>query len=376
MTDLHVGLNLVFLVPGETGGMETYARELIAALREEGDIRLTAFLSREAAGDSSAPWTEIPCVTVPVDARSRPQWVRGEQQLLPGLARREGVELVHSLASTAPFWGRFKRVVSIHDVIYRIYPEAHAGIRGRAMGVIVPVAARRSDRILVPSRSTREDLTSRLHLSPSKIDVIPYGVRLPPAVSRDPEPLRARLELGTRRVALTVSAKRPHKNLVRLLEALALIPRERRPVLLLPGYPTPWEDELRERARALRIVDDTRFLGWVSEDELEELYAVADCFVFPSLYEGFGLPVLEAMARGVPVACSDRGSLGEVAGDAARVFDPEQPTSIADSIEAILADPEEAGRLVVAGRERAALFTWQRTAHGTADVYRRTLAAS
>jgi glycosyltransferase involved in cell wall biosynthesis len=371
---LHVGLNLVFLVPGETGGMETYARELIAALREDDGIRLTAFVGRQAAHDSSAPWNEVPTVTVPVDARSRPQWVRGEQHLLPGLARREEVDLVHSLASTAPVRGRFKRVVTIHDVIYRIYPEAHAGIRARAMGVLVPLAARRSDRIIVPSASTRSDLISLLNTPAEKIDVVAEGVRLPKRdAAADGEGLRERLDLGSRQVVLTVSAKRPHKNLMRLLEAIALIPTERRPVLVLPGYATPWESELRAKAGDLGIEADTRFLGWVSDDELEDLYAVASCFVFPSLYEGFGLPVLEAMARGVPVACSDRGSLSEVAGGAARLFDPEQPGSIAAAIDALLADDNEASRLVAAGRERAAQFTWEETARATADVYRRTM---
>jgi glycosyltransferase involved in cell wall biosynthesis len=373
---LHVGLNLVFLVPGETGGMETYARELIAALREEPGLLLTAFVSREAAADSSAPWAEIPSVTVPVHARSRPQWVRGEQQLLPGLARREGVELVHSLASTAPVWGRFKRVVTIHDVIYRVCPEAHAGVRARAMGVLVPLAARRSDRVIVPSGSTRDDLTTLLRVPEDKIDVVPEGVRLraTPGAS-ETDAVRERLELGNRPVVLTVSAKRPHKNLVRLLEAIALIPEERRPVLLLPGYPTPWEGELRTRAVELGLEAYTRFLGWVGDDELEKLYTVAGCFVFPSLYEGFGLPVLEAMARGIPVACSDRGSLPEVAAGAARLFDPEDPAAIASAIEVLLTDRDEAARLVAAGRERAAQLTWEQSARATADVYRRTLAA-
>src|ERR1700722_12987734 len=105
---MHVGLNLVFLVPGETGGIETYARELIAALIQEApEVRLTAFLSREAAGDTAAPWAAIESVTVPVRARSRPEWVRGEQQLLPRLAKHRGVDLMHSLANTAPTWGAF-----------------------------------------------------------------------------------------------------------------------------------------------------------------------------------------------------------------------------------------------------------------------------
>jgi len=371
---VHVGLNLVFLVPGEIGGMETYARELITSLRAEPDLRVTAFVSREAAGDSEAPWAETPRVTVPVEARKRHEWVRGEQQLLPRLARREGVDLVHSLASTAPVWGKFKRVVTIHDVIYRVYPEAHTRIRAKAMGVLVPLAARRSDRVIAPSGSTRDDLISLLHVPAGKIDVVPEGVR-PPSIREpvDLAGLRARLALGDRPVVLTVSAKRPHKNLVRLLEALAIIPADRRPVLLLPGYATQWENELRERAQQLALDGDTRFLGWVSDDELEALYAVSSCFVFPSLYEGFGLPVLEAMARGVPVACSDRGSLSEVAGDAARLFEPERPDSMAEAIQALLSDRNEAARLVAAGHERAARFTWEETARSTADIYRRTM---
>jgi len=371
---LHVGLNLVYLVPGETGGMETYARELIEALRDEADVRLTAFVSREAAADSSGPWSEIPSVTVPVQARRRPEWVRGEQQLLPRLAGREGVDVVHSLASTAPLWGRFRRVVTIHDVIYRVYPETHSGLRAKAMGVLVPLAARRSDRVIAPSSSTRDDLTSLLRVPSTKIDVVPEGVRIPTQRRSDGVPaLRERLEIGARPVVLTLSANRPHKNVARLLEALASIPKERRPVLLLPGYQTPWEGELQRRATELDLGADTRFLGWVSEYDLEELYSAASCFVFPSLYEGFGLPVLEAMARGVPVACSDRASLPEVAGGAARLFDPENPEAIAEAIEALLSNGVEVERLVALGRSRAEALTWKRTASATVEVYRRAL---
>ena len=348
---------------------------MITALIEQApDVRLTAFLSREAAEVTSAPWAGIECVTVPVRARRRSEWIRGEQQLLPRLAKRHGVDVVHSLASTAPAWGAFRRVVTIHDVIYRIYPEAHRGLRAKGMSALVPLAARRSDRIIVPSASTRNDLTELLKIPADKIDVVPEGVRVPAQPpSESPAEVRARLGLGDRPVVLTLSAKRPHKNISRLLEAIALIPKGRRPILLLPGYATQWEDELRRSAAALGLADDTRFLGWVGDGELEALYSVTSCFVFPSLYEGFGLPVLEAMARGVPVACSDRGSLPEVAGGAARLFDPEQPQAIADAIDTLLSDPDEAARLIEAGRARAVKFTWQETGRATAAVYRRTL---
>src|SRR5207248_7579969 len=138
--------NLVYLVPGETGGMEIYARELIPELVAAApQARFTAFVNREAAGDRTAPWGQlIPAVTVPVHARNRLEWVRGEQQLLPRLAARAGVDLVHSLASTAPAHGRFRRVVTVHDLIYLIHPEAHGGLRARGMREVVPRAGRRS----------------------------------------------------------------------------------------------------------------------------------------------------------------------------------------------------------------------------------------
>ena len=366
-TPLHAGLNLVFLVPGETGGMETYARELVAALREQEGLRLTVFLSREAATEPG-PWSELDCVTVPVRARRRVEWVRGEQLLLPRLAARTGVDLLHSLASTAPARGPYRRVVTVHDLIYRRYPEAHQGLRAKGIGLLVPLAVRRSNRVIAPSTATRDDLVSLLHVSPAKIDVVPEGVRPPPARPRGPAP-------GERPVVLSVAARRPHKNLARLLEALALIPAKRRPALVLPGYATPWDGELRRDAAALGVEEDVRFLGWVSEAELEDLYATATLFVLPSLYEGFGLPVLEAMARGLPVACSDRGSLPEVAGGAARLFDPERPETLATAIAELLADPAARDRLAAAGRRQAERFTWRDTGRLTAAVYRRALSS-
>ena len=134
------------------------------------------------------------------------------------------------------------------------------------------------------------------------------------------------------------------------------------------------ERELRAQAAALRIEGDTRFLGWVDADDLEGLYAVADGFVMPSLYEGFGLPVLEAMARGVPVACSDRSSLPEVAGHAALLFDPEDVAAIAAALDSLVNDEAAAERLRAAGPERARRFSWERTARSTLDAYSRALA--
>ncbi len=339
-------------------------------------MHFTAFINREAAAARDGPWGELlPAVTVGVHSRNRAQWVLGEQTLLPVLGARARVDLMHSLASTAPLWGPFRRVTTVHDVIYARFPEAHSGLRHRGMRLLVPAAVRRSQRVLVDSQSTRTDLIELLGASPERIDVAPLGLApIRRGIAAPEAQTRARMQLGERPVLLSLSAKRPHKNLLALISALALIAAERRPVLVLPGYPTWHEAELRAHAAELGVAADVRLLDWVSEAELEGLWALARAFVFPSLYEGFGLPVLEALARGVPVACSNVSSLPEVAGDAALMFDPGDPRAIAAAIEALLAlDGAERERARARGIARAQEFTWERTARATLGSYARAL---
>jgi glycosyltransferase involved in cell wall biosynthesis len=345
---IHVGLNLVFLIPGETGGMETAARETIPRLAAIEDLRLTLLVNREAAGSFGGVAEEV---VVPVRASNRVEWVRGEQQLLPGIAARRGCDLVHSMGSTAPLRGPFKRVTTIHDLNFRIVPESHFGVRGLGMRVLVPAAARRSHRIVVDAASTRDDLRRYLRVDPAKVDVVPLGVTIPNSAEPRPE-----------RLVLCVGAKRPHKNAVAVVEALAGTGLR----LVISGYRSPYDRVLRERAAALGV--DLELPEYL--EDLDELYARAGVVVVPSLYEGFGLPVLEAMARGVPVVSSNRSSLPEVAGDAALLVDPEDRRALRAAIEQALADPEP---LRAKGLARAAEFTWERTAKLTAEAYRRVL---
>lgn len=352
--------------------MEVAARATLPELAAAApDTRFTAFVNREAAGER---WgAGIDSVVIPVAARNRAEWVRGEQMLLPGAATRLGCDLVHSLGSTAPARGRFRRVVTIHDLVYRRFPEAHGGVRALGMRALVPLAARRSHRIIADSKATRDDLVELLGVLPGKIDIVALAAAAPRIKPTTEPELRGRLALGDRPLLISASAKRRHKNLIRLIEAHALLECSVRPLLVLPGYPTAHEAELRACAAALGIADDVRFLGWVGNADMEGLYAAATAFVFPSLYEGFGLPILEAMQRGVPVACSGRTALAEVAGNAALLFDAEDAEAIANSVRAILVDRALAGRLRAQGRAQAARFTWQATAHGYLETYARML---
>jgi glycosyltransferase involved in cell wall biosynthesis len=287
---------------------------------------------------------------------------------------------VHSLASTGParIAGGPPRVTTVHDLHYAVAPDAHFGLRGLGMRLLVPAAARASQRVIAASQATKDDVVRLIGFPAERIDVVHSAATPPdPATPATPEAeLRERLGLGERPLLLSLAAKRPHKNVEGLIDALAGIPDERRPVLVVPGYATEHEPALRERAQAADVAEQVVFPGWLPRADVEGLWRAATAHVFASFYEGFGLPVLEAMARGVPGACSDRASLPEVAGGAALLFDPSDPAAIRAAIERLLGDAALRERLRTAGLERAAQFSWERTARETAAVYERALAGA
>jgi glycosyltransferase involved in cell wall biosynthesis len=186
--------------------------------------------------------------------------------------------------------------------------------------------------------------------------------------------LRTRLGLGEDAIVATVSAGREHKNLPRLVRAFASLPRSDC-ALVIAGDVSRQEQELRALAEAGGVAARVRMPGWLSPEDLEGLYRSATCFVVPSLMEGFGLPVLEAMQRQVPVACSRTSSVGEVAGNAAELFDPDSEQQITGALERLLGDPARRQELIRLGIERCATFTWERTARATLRSYRRALGA-
>jgi glycosyltransferase involved in cell wall biosynthesis len=297
--------------------------------------------------------------------------------------RARDLDVVHGLANLVPLAScrGVARVVTILDVIWMHHPEA-MGMRARvAMRTLAPLCGRRAHRVIAISNAAAEDISETLRIPAGKFDVTPLGISSPGSVQPSPESeMRARLGLRDGPLVLCVAAKRAHKNLDGLIRAFASMPEQLRrpamPQLVLPGSPTDYERELRALAAQLGVEDDVAFPAWVTEPDLEALYAAASAFVLPSMQEGFGLPVLEAMARGVPVACSDTSSLPEVAGDAALLFDPREVESIASALARLLSDSTLAAELAARGRLRAQEFTWRRTAELTLASYRRAIEAA
>jgi glycosyltransferase involved in cell wall biosynthesis len=296
----------------------------------------------------------------------------GELTLLGVLAGRR-VDLLHSVAMTAPLRTRAVNVVTLADVTWIVAPDPGDARTTRLWRVVVPPVARRADRVIAISQAGAEHIVEYLRVPRERIDVVALAPGMSDRATPTPEPeLRSRLALGDGPVILTVAAKRVNKNLVRLIRALpAILERWPDAMLVMPGNPTPHERELRELAAELGIAASVVFPPYVDAADLEGLYTLAGCFVFASINEGFGLPILEAMRRGVPVACARASALPEVAGDAALYFDPYSVPDIARAMSELLADQRLAERLVALGRARQAEFTWEATARGTLESYAR-----
>jgi glycosyltransferase involved in cell wall biosynthesis len=375
---LAVGLNALHLVPGETGGSELYARRLVSALAAlESAPRIVLFASNEAVASLAVePWAEsVEIVRVPVQARRRVRRVLAEQTILRRAIADSSIHLLHNLFTTAPTLPGVPQVTTILDVIYKRFPETHAGLLTYGMRLLVPLAARRSRRVLTLSEAAKDDIVRFLPVQADSVDVTYLGPALPEHDTVSGNEVRRRLELGDAPIVLTVSAKRPHKNLERLFEAFGAVRTEPEPLLVVPGYPTFHEPELQAHADALGLGGRIRFTGWLEDDVLDGLYRAASCFVFPSLAEGFGLPILDALVRATPTACSNASSLPEVGGEAVLYFDPTDTGAMTQAIARLLEDVALGDRLRRAGPDRARMFTWERTARATVESYRRAVSA-
>jgi glycosyltransferase involved in cell wall biosynthesis len=351
-----IGVVLLTLVPGELGGAETYARELVAALARRRALDLVAFTPPVARGAGGGLPERV--VERYGEARTlRERFVATTRALVrPGPLRAEmtGIDAAHyPLAIAAPPLP-VPYAVTIHDLQHLDLPGFFSRAERLWRRLTHERSARRAQAVIVPSEFVRRNVVTHLGIPPERVRAIAHGV--------DHERFRPG---GDEREPFLLYPARPwpHKNHARLFEAFALLRRERPELeLVLTGGGHDERD----------LPPGVRWAGLVSPDELASLYRRAACLVFPSLYEGFGVPPLEAMASGCPVACARAASLPEVVGEAGVLFDPLDPAAIAAGVREAL---ERAGELRARGLEHAARFTWEATAAAHEEVYRSLLSA-
>jgi glycosyltransferase involved in cell wall biosynthesis len=298
--------------------------------------------------------------------------ILGPQLTLPLRMRRDGAQLIHGPANSLPLLPLgLPGVVTIHDLAIYDHPEWFPAGQWFATRVVVPQSARRARMVICPSEATKRATVRLFHIEPDRCRVIPHGVEtefsLPLSTAVRAE-VTARYALPPRYL-LQVGTVQPRKNYVTTLRALKQIPIEQRiPLVVVGGF--GWKyDAVVEAIRELDLRDWVRFVGYAGMADLPALYQLAQAVAFPSLDEGFGLPLLEAFAAGTPVVTSNAGAIPEVAGDAALVCPPEDDEGLALNLLRLLTDSRLRERQVAAGRARAGLFSWSASAAAHRAVY-------
>ena len=281
------------------------------------------------------------------------------------------LDLTHSATPLALPTGGIK-VVTVHDLFFMDSPDLAGKEAGDVFVRRGPSAWRKADGIITSSSFTKHELVSRFNIEEENIKVIPPGLdrrflaEVPPS---ELEETKKRYNLPSR-FLLFVGAQEPRKNLIRLLDALRIVHLRGCEIALVIAGPQGQDSaELLTRAEKLGLAPWIRFTEYLPQEEIRRIYRLATVFVFPSLYEGFGLPLLEAMASGVPVAASFTSAIPEVCGDAAEYFRPEDPQSMAEKIVRLLESSQVREDLIAKGRKRALNFSWERAASKTLEFY-------
>jgi glycosyltransferase involved in cell wall biosynthesis len=364
----RVGINALYLIPGGVGGTEIYLRELLAAMSESDTHSDTkneyfVFTNMETGADLVPRQANFHWKPQAIHARLRPARILWEQLVLPIEASRYRLDVMFNPGFTAPILAPCPCVTVFHDLQHKQHPEYFRWFDLPFWRLLLWASAHRSRTLIAPSEATGEDLLHFYPFARGRVKVVPHGVD------------QAFFALDRSKIepyVLCVSTLHPHKNLERLIRAYA---RQRRNFKLviagMRGFHSAVLDALIVElgcAEKPGSPYSVRLTGWIPRDELMRLYAGARAFIYPSTFEGFGMPVLEAMAAGIPVACSDIPPLREVAGDAALFFDPSDDDAVAAALDRIASDETLRRELAQAAPLRARGFTWDRAAIATVQA--------
>lgn len=357
---------------GQRSGVGYYTGNLLSALMEDEPTWEYMLYSNRPLNGLERPLQRA-CQVGRRFSPSRWLWM---QTLLPVTIRRSRPRLCHFTNALAPLWQPAPYVLTIHDASLFLYGHFHPRARHLTMRLTLPLVARRAAAIITVSHHSRNDLVQVLGLDPAKIHVVYEAAAehfRPVNNKATLDALRRKYDLP-RHFVLYVGTLEPRKNLSRLIGALKLVRDQGHPYHLVIAGAMGWMmDSFERQVHALGLSDVVHYLGYIPGDDLPGLYSLATVFAFPSLYEGFGLPPLEAMACGVPVLTSNRTSLAEVCGDAAYLVDPHSVQAISAGLGALLDDEDLRQALRNRGLERVSRFSWQRAARETRNVYRHAL---
>lgn len=378
----RVAINLMWMVPGVVGGSETYTVRLLHGLAERSsELDYTLFALPQFATAHPELARTFRTVYAPMRGQLKPARVlAGEAGWMAIQARRMKLDLVHHAGGVVPLFRSGRPVLTIHDLQYLFYPDYFTRSKLAYLKTVMPRSAEAARSILTPSEFTRRTVIERLNIDPSIITVVPHGISSKEEV--DPvTDIRERHGIAER-FFVYPAASYPHKNHLVLVEAFAMV-REKHPDVSLVftgakgsmqwGTAKSMEAPLAEEIRKRDLKDSVRSLGYVPAADLEALYREAVALTFPSRFEGFGAPVLEAMARRCPVIAADATALPEVVKEAGRLVSPDNPDQWFQAMCDLLENEDERLRLQEAGVERARGFTWERSADILEDAYRLVL---
>lgn len=352
-----------------TAGIGRYSQNLIKnLLKIDQENHYVLFMT---AADEREARDQLPATgNYKIVITNIPHYSLTEQTKMTRIVAKEKCDLVHFLNFNYPvkYDGRF--IVTIHDLTLLFYPEAARKTnfaKQWAFRYILKKACENSSKIIAPSESTKKDVLKTFNIPAAKIQVIHEAAddkKLIEVNKNSIDKIRKQYGLTANPIILYVGQFRRHKNIKRLLETFGILKKEMSAELVLIGK-VPQGFKIDNKA----LLRDTLMPGFVSDAELAAWYKLASVFVFPSLYEGFGLPGLEAMTAGVPVVSSKRASLPEIYQDAALYFDPLKPQEIADKIKIVLTNKEKKDWLIRQGKLTAKIYSWRKTAAQTLKIY-------
>ena len=372
---LRIGIDATPLPPRPVGAGNYIIQLIRAFARTQAPAEFVIFTQRHGLpllGVQERPGFQL----VVLPDRSPAARLLWEQTAFPALAARHKLDLLHSLHYTMPLAYRGRTVVTFHDMTFFLFPGLHTLPKRYFFRLFIHLSQRRATALIADSESTRQDAIRLAGVPPGKIHTALLGITPEFHPESDPaalEAVRQKYHLPER-FLLFVGLLEPRKNLPALLQAFAGLPPHQPPVKLVVVGRQGWMyEQTLQLVHSLRLAERVHFTGYVDQADMPRVYNLAEVAVYPSIYEGFGFPVLESMASGTPVITSDVSSMPEIAGEAGVLLPPGDVPALTQAIQHLLSDPAERQRRSRLGLQRAAQFTWERCAAQTLDIYRQCL---